>query len=157
MVLAEELLNALTKLDQLKVAARTSAFSFKGKNIAISEIARALGVKTILEGSARKCGNRLRVSVKLINASDGFHLWTDQYDREMQDIFEVQDDIALSVVDALKLTFFGDEKELVMKRYTNNPEAYQLYLKGRYHFTRRTVDDFRKAIESFRASDKSRP
>ena len=149
MVLAEELLNALTKLDQLKVAARTSAFSFKGKNIAVSEIARTLGVKTILEGSARKFGNRLRVSVQLVNASDGFHLWSDQYDREMEDVFEVQDDITLSVVDALKLTFFGDEKESVMKRYTNNPEAYQLYLKGRYHFARRTIDDFRKAIDHF--------
>src|SRR5688572_28808339 len=84
--LAEELINALSKIDELKVAARTSAFSFKGKNTDLSEIARKLGVKTVLEGSVRKSGSRLRVTVQLINADDGYHLWSERYDREMHDV-----------------------------------------------------------------------
>jgi non-specific serine/threonine protein kinase len=95
--LADELLNSLAKIDDLKVAARTSAFSFKGKNVNVSEIGERLGVKNVLEGSVRKSGNRLRISVQLVNVSDGFHLWSERYDREMQDIFELQDEITLSV------------------------------------------------------------
>ena len=88
--LAEELLNALTKIEDLKVAARTSAFSFKGKNVELSEIGNALHVQTVLEGSVRKSGNRLRITVQLVNVSDGYHLWSERYDREMKDIFDVQ-------------------------------------------------------------------
>jgi len=100
--LAEELLNALSKIDDLKVAARTSAFSFKGKNVKTGEIGNALNVKTVLEGSVRKSGNRLRITVQLINAVDGYHLWSEKYDREMKDVFDVQDEITLAVVEALK-------------------------------------------------------
>src|SRR5437016_7867028 len=130
--LAEELLNALAKIENLKVAARTSSFSFKAKNANVDEIGRALHVNSLLEGSVRKSGNRLRITVQLINATDGYHLWSERYDREMQDIFDVQDEITLAVVDALKLKLLGDAKDAVLKRYhTNNSAAYQAYLKGR--------------------------
>ena len=147
--LAEELLNALAKIDNLKVAARTSSFSFKGKNVNVDEIGRALHVNTVLEGSVRKSGNRMRITVQLVNASDGYHLWSERYDKEMQDIFDVQDEITLAVVAALKLKLLGGERAAVLKRYTDNAEAYQLYLRGRFFFLKRTPEGFKKAIESF--------
>jgi serine/threonine-protein kinase len=129
--LAEELLNALAKIDDLKVAARTASFSFRGKNQSMAEIGRALNVRSILEGSVRKAGNRVRITVQLINSADGYHLWSERYDRDMEDIFEVQDEITLAVVDALKLKLLGSEKSAVLKRHTNSAEAYQSYLRGR--------------------------
>ena len=147
--LAEELLNALAKIEDLKVAARTSAFSFKNKNVEISEIAKSLNVKTVLEGSVRRSGNRLRISVQLVNATDGYHLWSERYDREMRDIFDVQDEITLAVVDALKVKLLGNEKAAILKRYTDNPEAYELYLKGLYHCYKWTAEGIRKSIEYF--------
>jgi eukaryotic-like serine/threonine-protein kinase len=147
--LAEELLNALAKIEDLKVAARTSAFSFKNKNVAISEIGKTLNVKTVLEGSVRRSGNRLRISVQLVNAADGYQLWSERYDREMKDIFDVQDEITLAVVDALKVKLFGEEKAAILKRYTDNPEAYELYLKGLYHSNKWTDEGIRKSIEYF--------
>ncbi|HEX4945896.1 MAG TPA: protein kinase, partial [Blastocatellia bacterium] len=116
--LAEELLNALAKIDELKVAARTSAFSFKGKNAEAREIGKTLNVNTVLEGSVRKAGNRIRINVQLVNAADGYHLWSERYDREMQDIFDVQDEISLSIVNALKVKLLGEEKAAVLKRPT---------------------------------------
>ena len=108
--LAEELLNALAKIENLKVAARTSAFSFKGSNTNVSEIGRVLNVNSVLEGSVRKSGDRLRITVQLINASDGYHLWSERYDRQMKDIFDVQDEITLAVVDALRVKLLGEDK-----------------------------------------------
>ena len=148
--LAEELLNTLAKIEDLKVAARTSAFSFRGKKANVSEIGRALGVQTVLEGSVRKSGNRLRITLQLVNTADGYHLWSERYDREMQDIFDVQDEITLAVVGALKVKLFGVEKAAVLKRYTDNTEAYQLYLKGCYFRDKFTEDGFKKSIECFR-------
>lgn len=147
--LAEELLNALAKIDGLKVAARTSAFSFKGKNVNVEEIGRALRVSAVLEGSVRKAGNRLRVTTQLINAADGYHLWSERYDRQMTDIFDVQDEITLAVVDALKVKLLGENKAAVLKRYTDNTEAYELYLRGRYHYNKYTGEGWLKAIEFF--------
>ncbi len=147
--LAEELLNALAKIDDLKVAARTSAFSFKGTDKNISEIGNALNVKTVLEGSVRKSGNRLRITTQLLNAADGYHLWSERYDCEMKDIFDVQDEITVAVVDALKVKLFGEDKSVVLKRHTRNAEAYEFYLRGLFHFSRFTPDGFQKAIESF--------
>ena len=147
--LAEELLNALAKIEDLKVAARTSAFSFKNKTVEISEIGKTLNVKTVLEGSVRRSGNRLRISVQLVNAADGYHLWSERYDREMRDIFDMQDEITLAVVDALKVKLFGGEKAAILKRYTDNPEAYELYLKGLYHCNKWTDEGIRKSIEYF--------
>src|SRR5882724_388286 len=147
--LAEELLNALAKIDHLKVAARTSAFSFKGKSTNVSEIGRKLSVKTVLEGSVRRSGSRLRITVQLVNAADGYHLWSERYDRELQDIFDVQDEITLAIIDVLKVKLFGDEKAALLKRYTDNTEAYQLYLQGRYCYNKYTPDYFQKGIEYF--------
>ena len=147
--LAEELLNALSKIDELKVAARTSAFSFKGKNARVSEIGEKLGVKNVLEGSVRKSGNRLRISVQLVNAADGFHLWSGQYEREFKDIFDLQDEITLSVTAALKVTLLGRERSMVLKRYTDNAEAYELFLKGRYYHYKYTAEAWKRAIEFF--------
>jgi len=147
--LAEELLNALAKIGELKVAARTSAFSFKGKNAEAREIGKTLNVNTVLEGSVRKAGNRIRINVQLVNAADGYQLWSERYDREMKDIFDVQDEITLAVVDALKVKLLGAKKAAVMKRYTDNTEAYQLYLKGRFQFGKYTEAGWGKAIEYF--------
>jgi serine/threonine-protein kinase len=147
--LAEELLNALAKIDQLKVAARTSTFSFKGKTAPVSEIAKALNVNTIMEGSVRKSGNRVRITAQIINAADGYHLWSERYDREMKDIFDVQDEITLAVVEALKVKLFGQEQAAVLKRHTRNPEAHEFYLRGLSYFIRWTPEFFQKAIKSF--------
>jgi serine/threonine-protein kinase len=147
--LAEELLNALSKIEDLRVAARTSAFSFKGKNAEAREIGEKLSVKNILEGSVRRSGNKLRIAVQLINAANGFQLWSERYDREMKDIFDVQDEISLAVVDALKVKLFGEEKAAVLKRHTRNAEAHEYYLRGLFHFNRFTPDGFQKAIEYF--------
>jgi serine/threonine-protein kinase len=155
--LAEELLNSLSKIEALHVAARTSAFSFKGKDTQVSEIGHALNVNTVLEGSVRKAGNRLRITAQLINVGDGYHLWSERYDREMADIFDIQDEISLAIVDALKMKLLGAEKAAVLKRYTDNTEAYQLYLKGRHHFGKWREEGFRKAIEYFEQAIEKEP
>ena len=147
--LAEELLNALARIDGLKVAARTSSFSYKGKDVRIAEIGRTLGVEKVLEGSVRKSGNRLRITAQLINTSDGYHVWSDRYDREMLDIFDIQDEITLAVVAALKLKLFGDERIAVLRKGTENAEAHELYLRGRALWSRRTYADFTKATGHF--------
>ena len=147
--LAEELLGTLAKIGELKVAARSTSFAFKGSGKSAKEIGESLGVQTILDGSVRKAGNRVRITVQLVDAANGYQLWSDRFDREMKDIFEVQDEIALSVADALKVQLLGEEREAVLKRYTNNAEAYQLYLRGRFFFFKRTPEGFRKAIEYF--------
>jgi len=155
--LAEELLNALSKVEELKVAARTSAFSFKGKDVNVSGIGRALNVSTVLEGSVRKAGQRLRITVQLINASDGYHLWSERYDRQMEDIFDVQDEITLAVVGALKVKLLGARKAAVLKRHTDNAEAYELYLKGRYHFNKHTDEGWKRAVEYFEKAIEKEP
>ena len=147
--LAEELLSALSKIDALKVAARTSAFSFKGKSVDVGTIARTLGVTGVLEGSIRRSGNRLRISVQLVNAADGYQVWSERYDREMHDVFELQDEITLAVVSALKLKLFGEERAAVLKRYTDNAEAYELFLKGRHQSYKYTAQGWQRAIEFF--------
>ncbi|HWQ36716.1 MAG TPA: protein kinase [Blastocatellia bacterium] len=147
--LAEELLNALSKIDELKVAARTSAFSFKGKNTQAREIGKTLNVNTVLEGSVRKTGHRIRINVQLVNAADGYQLWAERYDRELKDIFDIQDEITLAVVDALKVKLLGAAKDAALKRHTKNTEAHEHYLRGLFYFNRFTPRDFEKAIEYF--------
>ena len=147
--LAEELLNALAKIDGLKVAARSSAFGFRDKAVGVSEIGRALGVTTVLEGSVRSSGSRMRIAVQLVNAADGYHLWSERYDREMRDIFDVQDEITLAIVDALKIRLFGDERAAALKRGTENAVAFELYLRGRHCWNRRTADSVRQAVEHY--------
>jgi adenylate cyclase len=147
--LAEELLNGLAKIEALSVAARTSAFSFKGKEIDIREIGRKLNVSSVLEGSVRKAGNRLRITAQLINVADGYHLWSERYDREMEDLFDIQDELTLAIVEALKVKLLGNEKAAILKRYTDNTEAYELYLKGRFFWGKVSPAGFEKAIEYF--------
>ena len=147
--LAEELINGLAKLEQIRVVARTSAFSFKGKERDVREIGRKLKVSTVLEGSVRKSGNRLRITVQLINTANGYHLWSERYDTEMQDIFDVQDEITLAIVGALKLKLLGKEKSAILKRHTENSQAYLFYLKGQYYRWKTEPEEFRKCCEYF--------
>jgi len=150
--LAEELLNALAKIGGLKVAARTSSFTFKGKNANVADIGQALGVATVLEGSLRKSGSRLRITVQLINAADGYHIWSERYDREMSNIFEVQDEITLAVIEALKLQLLGAERPANVKRATENAQAFELYIRGRAVWGNRRHSDFHKAADYFKAA-----
>jgi adenylate cyclase len=129
--IAEEIINALTKVKALRVAARTSSFAFKGKNEDISEVGRKLKVNTVLEGSVRKAGNRLRVTAQLINVDDGYHLWSERYDRQLEDVFEIQDQIAENIVRALRVVLGEDEKIALEKAPTENVQAYEYYLRGR--------------------------
>jgi TolB-like protein/Tfp pilus assembly protein PilF len=147
--LAEELLNALAMIKGLKVAARTSSFSFRGKNLDVGEIGAALGVNTVLEGSVRKSGNRLRITAQLVSASDGFHIWSGQYDRELSDIFDLQEEITLAIVDSLKVKLLEDQRTNVFRRNTENTQAYSLYLRGRFFWNKRTTEDVRRAIRYF--------
>ena len=144
--IAEEILNRLVRIDKLGVAARTSSFRFKGQNVDIGAIARELNVSTILEGSVRKTGNRLRVTTQLINASDGYHLWSESYDRELEDVFEIQEEIAASVAAALKLTLVASSSQ---DYGTDNVEAYEYYLKGLYFFHRWGPTNVRYGVEMF--------
>jgi len=155
--ISEEIINALTQVRNLKVIARTSAFSFKGKNVDVREIGKKLGVEHLLEGSVRKAGDRLRITAQLVKASDGSHIWSQRYDRNMEDVFEIQDEIALAIVENLKIKLFGNERDLIVKRYTENLEAYNLYLKGCYLFQKWTVEGFEKAIDSFQQAIKLDP
>jgi adenylate cyclase len=129
--IAEEIINALTKVKALRVASRTSAFSFKGKNEDIGELGRKLKVHTVLEGSVRKAGNRLRVTAQLINVADGYHLWSERYDRQLEDVFAIQDEIADNIVRALRVVLGEDEKRALGKTPTENVQAYEYYLRGR--------------------------
>ena len=137
--IAEEILNSLAHLKELKikVAGRTSSFQFKGKNIDLREIGEKLSVRNVLEGSVRKQGNRIRITAQLINVEDGFHLWSEKYDREMDDIFAIQDEIALAITEKLKVTLLEKDREIITKTHTQNSKAYELYLKGRFNINRR--------------------
>jgi eukaryotic-like serine/threonine-protein kinase len=147
--LAEELINALAKLDRLRVVARTSAFSFKGKNADVREIGMKLNVSTVLEGSVRKVGNRLRIMAQLINVADGYHIWSERYDRQMEDIFDIQDELSLAITETLKVKLLDTELAELLQRRTENAEAYQLYLLGRYHLNKYSEEGCKKAVEYF--------
>jgi len=147
--LTEELLNALAKIENVKVVARTSAFSLKNKNISVGEIGQLLNVNSILEGSVRRAGNRVRITVQLVNAADGFQLWSEKYDRKMKDIFHIQDEITLAVTDALKVKLFGENKQAVLKRYTENTKAYELFLKGIFQRGKGGTERQKTAVEFF--------
>lgn len=135
--MAEEILNSLSHLKELKVAGRASSFQFKGKNIDLNEVGKKLNVRTVLEGSVRKQKNRLRITAQLTNVDDGYNLWSEKYDREIDDIFAIQDEIALAITKKLKITLLQKEKERINKKPTQNKEAYELYLKGRFYMNRR--------------------
>lgn len=134
---AEEILKSLAHIKGLKVAGRTSSFQFKGKGVDLKEVGEKLGVSTVLEGSVRKQGNRLRVTVQLVNVEDGFHLWSEKYDSTLEDIFDIQDHIARAVSEKMKITLQENEPGRTARSYTRNTAAYELYLKGRYHINKR--------------------
>ena len=134
--ISEEIINALSQIENLHVAARSSAFTFKGKHVDLRVIGGQLNVATVLEGSVRRAGNRIRISAQLVKVADGYHLWSERYDREMSDIFEVQDEIAGSIAQRLKVTLKGN-RQASERAGTDNLEAYQLYLKGRVLLYRR--------------------
>jgi adenylate cyclase len=143
--ISEEILDALAKVEGLRVVARTSSFAFKGKNADVSEIAQKLNVGNVLEGSLRREGNRVRIAVQLVNARDGFHLWSETFEHELQGVFAVQDEITRAVVDALKIKL----AVALPVHKKPNTEAYDLYLKGRYFLNRKNEADARRAIDYF--------
>jgi len=147
--LAEELTNALTRLRGLRVVARTSAFAFKGKAVDVREIGRQLNVSVVVEGGVQRSADRLRVTVQLINAADGGHLWSERFDRRAGDIFEIEDEIAQAVVAALNIKLVGDEESGLIPRYTEVLEAHDFYLRGRYIAARRSPDAYAQAIRYF--------
>ena len=131
--MSEEIINALTHVESLKVIARTSAFAFKDKQLDMREIGQKLDVEALLEGSVRKDGNRLRITAQLIKSMDGSHLWSDCYDRDMTDMFAIQDEISLAIVDVLKVKLLGEEKSSMAIRHSVDKDVYNLYLKGNYY------------------------
>jgi serine/threonine protein kinase/Tfp pilus assembly protein PilF len=145
--LAEEIINALTQIPGLKVTARTSAFAFRGKEQDVRGIAEALGVANILEGSVRKAGNRIRVTAQLVTATDGSHLWSQRYDREMTDVFAIQDEISQAIAEKLRVRL--SEGRQAGRRHTENVVAYNLYLKGHYHFYKFTPQSSAKSKEYY--------
>ena len=147
--ISEEILNLLSKLPQLKVASRTSAFNFKGKEASIPAVARELGVSTVLEGSVRRAGEHVRITAQLIDADSDSHLWSETYDREMKDVFAIQDDIAHSIVKALQVTLSPQERRAMQFVATSDPEAYDYYLRGRNYMYSMARRDYEHAIRMF--------
>lgn len=143
--LTEDLITAFSKMQNLRVVARTSAFQFKGKTSDVRLIGEQLNVGTVLEGSVRRAGNRLRVTAQLVNVADGFHIWSDRYDREMSDVFEIQDDIARAIVDALRVKLVAGAQGTIIQAVTGNIEAYQLVLQARFFWNKRTGEALAKA------------
>jgi serine/threonine protein kinase/Flp pilus assembly protein TadD len=146
--IAEEIINALSKIQALRVASRTSAFAFKGKNLDIRKVGEQLNVGTVLEGSVRKAGTKLRVTAQLVSVTDGYHLWSERYDRELQDVFAIQDEIAGNIVRALRVVLSDAEKRAIEKAPTDNVQAYDYYLRGRqfFHQFRRTGIQFARRM-----------
>ncbi len=152
--MAEELINALSKIQSLRVASRTSSFAFKGKNEDITEIGRKLKVSTVLEGSVRKMGNKLRIAAQLINVADGYQLWSERFDRDMEDVFAIQDEISQAIFDALRVILSEGEKKAIERDRSVNVQAYEYYLRGRqfiHQWSRSGLEYarqmFRRAIE----------
>ncbi len=147
--LAEELINGLTQIEDLRVVARTSAFSFKAEEHDPQEIARRLKVDAILKGSVRKARDRLRITAQLIDGGDGSNLWSERFDRDMDDVFAIQDEITSAIVDQLKIELLGEQKTDLIRRHTTDLEAYHLYLKGRHFWNKRTPAELASSIRLF--------
>jgi len=148
--ISDELINALTKVDGLRIASRTSAFALKGKPQDIRAIGALLGVSAVLEGTVRKSGDRLRITAQLSAADDGRNLWSERYDRTLDDVFAVQDEISRTIVSTLRTTFLADIADPTPQRYTHNLEAYSLYLKGRYCWNKRSQEGVLESIAFFK-------
>jgi len=149
--MTEEIINALAKVPGVQVASRTSSFAFKGKrDVDIREIGDKLGVASVLEGSVRKVGHRIRITAQLVNVDNGYHLWSETYDRQLDDVFAIQDEISRAIVEALKIRLVGADAHLVVP--TKNLDAYTTYLKGRYNFNKFTEQGLRKALDLFQSA-----
>jgi len=147
--MAEEIINALAQVQDLRVVARTSAFAFKGKLEDVREIGSRLDVGAIVEGSVRKVGDRLRIMAQLINVADGCHLWSERFDRRLEDVFEIQDEISLAIVDNLKVRLLAREKASLVRRHTDNLEAYNAYLVGLFEWNKMSAEGFVRCQELF--------
>jgi adenylate cyclase len=148
--LSEELINVLSKIEDIQVTARTSAFAFKGKNEDVREIAGRLNVQRVIEGSVRKAGNKVRITVQLINAADGYHIWSESYDRSLEDIFEVQDDISRTIANKLRTNLSSSEHEHhLVTAPTGNLDAYKKYLQGIHYWNKQTHEDILQAMQCF--------
>lgn len=147
--MAEEIINALAQVTGLRVVARTSAFAFKDQAADIREIGAKLDVGTVLEGSVRKSGDRLRITAQLINVTDGYHLWSERFDRRLEDVFEIQDEISLAIVEKLEVELLGKEQEAVVKRHTENLDAYNAYLQAWFHWNELTPAGYQRSRECF--------
>jgi serine/threonine-protein kinase len=152
--MTEEIINAIGKVEGLQVASRTSSFALKGKKVDIGEIGRTLKVGTVLEGSVRKAGNRIRIAAQLIKVSDGYNLWSETFDRELEDVFAIQDEISHAIVDVLKVRLTSgqptDHRSPIVVPATENLEAYTLYLKGRFFYNRFTESDLKRSLDLYR-------
>jgi TolB-like protein/Tfp pilus assembly protein PilF len=155
--LAENLITRLNKVEALKVPGRTSSFSFKGRGSSLQEIGEKLKVDNILEGSLRKVGNILHVTVRLIKAADGYPIWSDEYQRDAKDIFDLHDEISLAIVDNLKIKLLGEERAKLVKRHTENPEAYNLCLLGNHYYNKWTQEGAKKARDYYEEATKKDP
>ncbi|MBA7694837.1 hypothetical protein ES703_103452 [subsurface metagenome] len=155
--LAEDLITRLNKIEALKVPGRTSSFSFKGRGSSLREIGEKLKVDNILEGSLRKAGNKLRVTVRLIKAADGYPIWSDEYQRDAEDIFDLKDEICLAIINKLKLKLLRGEMEKLVKRHTENPEAYNLWLLGTHYYNKWTHEGAKKARDYYEEATKEDP
>jgi len=147
--IAEDIISALARIPGLRVAARASAFQFAGKAHDVARIGEALNVSTVLDGSVRTSGKQLRLTAQLINVADGYHVWSERYDREMEDVFAIQDDISASIVGALELQLVGAPAAKTARRHSENIEAYHLYLKGQHNWYRREKDSLLNAAKFF--------
>jgi serine/threonine-protein kinase len=145
--MTEEIINALAKVPGMQVASRTSSFAFKGKEVDVRKIGEQLGVASVLEGSVRKVGNRIRISTQLISAENGYQVWSETFDRQLEDVFAIQDEISRAIVDALKLQLGAGDPQLVVP--AKNLEAYTLYLKGRFFFNKEAEPGLRKGLDFF--------
>jgi serine/threonine protein kinase/Flp pilus assembly protein TadD len=155
--IAEELLNTLVQIEGLRVAARTSSAQLKDKGMDVRAIGRELNVQSVLEGSVRKSGDRLRITAQLINVEDGYHLFSEKYDRTAEDIFAIQDEISLAIVDKLKVKLLRGDRSKLVKRHTENEEAYRLYLQGRYFWNRRHEGGMQRGLEYFQKAIEADP
>lgn len=155
--IAEEIINSLTQVKRLKVIARTSAFAFKGKQMDIREIGNTLDVANVLEGSIRKDGNKVRITAQLIRVEDGYHLWSETYNKELKDIFIIQEEISLAIVEKLKMNILGEAMGGILKHYTESTVAYMYYLKGLNYYQMMTPEANQKAQENYRKAIEEDP
>jgi serine/threonine protein kinase/Flp pilus assembly protein TadD len=147
--ISEEIINALVHLEGLRVVARTSSFAFKGKHQDVREIGNALDVKTVLEGSVRKAGDRLRITAQMINVADGYHLWSERFDRTFEDVFAIQDEISLAIAEKLQVRLLSHDRETIVEHHTENVDAYNAYLKGVFQWNRLTPEGYKRSLECY--------